>query len=112
MTTEITAPAQALAPWRSAQQEATNATWHVSSLVDVAPYCVSQTERGTAYTYAGDLHYSDPAPVHAIAAEYGVTVTETPAGDTDVRICALVTVDGIEVRAWATQAAPQTGGAA
>ncbi|MFD9952437.1 hypothetical protein [[Kitasatospora] papulosa] len=102
MTTEITVPAQALAPWRSAQQEATNATWHVSSLVDVAPYCVSQRERDKAY--AGDLHYADPAPVHAIAAEYGVTVTETPAAGTDIRICALVTVDGIEVRAWATQA--------
>ncbi|MFE4691712.1 hypothetical protein ACFRH6_16835 [Streptomyces sp. NPDC056749] len=110
MTTEITVPAQAPASWRSAQQEATNATWHVSSLVDVAPFCVSQTERRD--TYAGDLHYADPAPVHAIAAEYGVPVIETPATDTEIRLCALVTVDGIEVRAWATQAAPQTGGAA
>ncbi|MFD5041999.1 hypothetical protein ACFWNI_33655 [Streptomyces sp. NPDC058377] len=101
MTTEITAPVSAPTPWRSAQQEATNATWHVSSLTSVAPYCISQRERGD--TYAGDLHYPDPAPVHAIAAEYGVTVTETPATGTDTRICALVTVDGIEVRAWATQ---------
>ncbi|MFJ3705064.1 MULTISPECIES: hypothetical protein [unclassified Streptomyces] len=98
MTTEITVPAQALAPWRSAQQEATNATWHVSSLVTAAPFCISQIERGA--TYAGDLHYSTPEPVYAIAAEYGVTVAETPSG-TGTCLFVSVTIDDTEVRAWA-----------
>ncbi|MER5892359.1 hypothetical protein [Streptomyces sp. NPDC001876] len=119
MTTETTEPsAAAAAPdltgWRHAQQLATNATWKASGATDVAPYCVTQIERNGAYI--GDLHYAAPTPVRTIAAEYGVPVTEAPAAGTDVCVSARITVDGVEVRAWAyTHASPatiQTGGAA
>lgn len=106
MTTETTVPAPA--PWRTAQQQVTNATWHVSAISDTAPFCISQIERGD--TYAGDLHYSAPEPVHAIAAAYDIPVTETPSGDTDTCLSARVTVDGIAVRAWAIVHGTRTPG--
>lgn len=108
MTAETTGTDPAPAPWRAAQQEATNATWHVSAISNTAPFCVAQTMRDD--TYAGELHYATADPVHAIAAEYGVPVTETPSGTTDTCVSARVTVGDIEIRAWAIVYGTRTPG--
>ncbi|MFS0694334.1 hypothetical protein [Streptomyces nitrosporeus] len=104
MTTESTAPVATTAPpWRTAQQQAMNVCWAVSGLLDAAPFCITQTSGAypVGSTFSGDIHYAEAAPVHAIAAEYGVPVTETPSGTTDTCHVARVTVDGTDVRVWA-----------
>lgn len=110
MTTETTRTDPAPVPWRTAQQEATNATWRVSSATDTAPYCISQSARGDSY--AGELHYATAEPVHAIAAAYDVTVTETPSGPTGTCLSARVVLDGTEVRAWVVLYGTRTPGGA
>lgn len=118
MTTETTEPSAAAAEptgWRAAQQLATNATWQVSGITAVAPFCVTQNDvDGGVYT--GAVHYHLLAPLREIAEAYDVTVIESPSagGGTAYRVVALV--DGTSVTCWAVNPtdAPtaQTGGAA
>lgn len=115
MSTETTDPLAAAAEpdpaWRSAQQQATNATWQVSAVATpAAPFCISQAAIGDVYQ--GDLHYTSATPVRTIAREYDVPVTEAPASGGDICVCARVTTDGIEVRAWAIVAASNASGGA
>ncbi|WP_406420864.1 hypothetical protein [Streptomyces sp. NBC_00842] len=110
MTTETTQSIQQAeaphAPWRTALQLATNATWKASGVVDAsAPFCISQTERSGVYV--GDLHYTDVQAVQRFASAYGVELSAGPSAAGGTRHQATALVDGIQVQAWAfTDAEP------
>lgn len=101
----------AVAPWRAAQQRATDAAWLASGLVSVAPYCVSQQVcEGDYGVYVGNIHYETYAGLLEFTAAHGAEVSATPVRDMPGYSVyrAAVMVRGVEVRAWTT--APDAAG--